>query len=278
MDLIYFIFVLTVAGFVKKSKNGYAYCMEKNTFLRINNLFVSIFDKPVLHDINLFINSGAVHAIMGPNGSGKSSLAYALMGHPSYVINSGNIMLDGIDITTMPADERAKKGLFLSFQHPCEIPGVSVLSFLKEAYIAVTGNHIAVADFQKILLQRCEQLHIDPAFITRGLNDGFSGGEKKKFELLQLLILQPKVAILDEIDSGLDIDSLKIVGAGIELARKENPNLSIILITHYQRILDYIVPDHVHVLCDGRIAASGDAVIAQELEKKGYDGFKSITL
>ena len=252
--------------------------MEKNALLSLNNLFVSIFDKPVLYDINLFINKGSVHAIMGPNGSGKSSLAYALMGHPSYMVTSGGVTLNGIDILNASVHERAKNGLFLSFQHPCEIPGVSVLSFLKEAYIAVTGVHISVADFQMLLVERCEQLEIDPTFITRGLNDGFSGGEKKRFELLQLLILQPKVAILDEIDSGLDIDSLKIVAAGIELARKENPDISIILITHYQRILNYIVPEYVHVLCDGRIVRSGDAQVARELEAKGYDGFKSITL
>ena len=250
--------------------------MEKNELLLINNIFVSVIDKPVLYDISLNISSGAIHAIMGPNGSGKSSLAHALMGHPSYTITSGTVLMNGSDITTMPVHERAKNGLFLSFQHPCEIPGVSVVSFLKEAYIAVTGTHISVVDFQKLLVTRCEQLSIDPIFITRGLNEGFSGGEKKRFELLQLLILQPKIAIFDEIDSGLDIDSLKVVAAGIELARKENPAMSIVLITHYQRILDYIVPDYVHVLCQGQIVESGDAQVARDLELKGYDGFKSI--
>jgi len=246
--------------------------MEKNAFLSINNLFVSVLDKPIIYDINLIIESGAIHVLMGPNGSGKSSLAYALMGHPYYVITQGAIKLNGDDITTMSVHERARKGLFLSFQHPCEIPGVSVMSFLKEAYIAITGIHITVVDFQKILISRCEQLSIDASFIARGLNEGFSGGEKKRLELLQLLILRPKIAVLDEIDSGLDIDSLKIVAQGIELACKENPEMSILLITHYQRILNYIIPDHVHVLCDGRIVSSGNASVAQMLELKGYDG------
>lgn len=250
--------------------------MEKNTLLSINNLSVVVNGKQILYTINLHVSAKAVHAIMGPNGSGKSSLAYTLMGHPSYKITSGTIFLNAVDITTMSAHERAKNGLFLSFQHPCEIPGVSVASFLKEAYMAVTGMHIAVSDFQQLLLERCEQLSITPAFISRGLNDGFSGGEKKRFELLQLLLLRPRVAILDEIDSGLDIDSLKVVAAGIELARKENPAMSLILITHYQRILDYIIPHSVHVLCDGRIVESGDAQVARDLEAKGYDGFKNI--
>lgn len=249
--------------------------MKKSTVLDIKNLSVSVNDKPILYDVDLNICSGDVHAIMGPNGSGKSSLAHSLMGHPSYTITSGSIFLDAIDISTAPVHERAKSGLFLSFQHPSEIPGVSVASFLREAYIATKG-HISVADFQQLLLQYCGKLLIDPAFVSRGLNDGFSGGEKKKLELLQLLILQPKVAILDEIDSGLDIDALKVVAAGIALARKENPAISIFLITHYQRILDYITPDYVHVLCDGRMVASGDAQVALELEKRGYDGFKNI--
>lgn len=249
--------------------------MKKSTLLDIKNLSVSVNDKPILYNINLNINSHTIHAIMGPNGSGKSSLAYTLMGHPYYHITSGQVMLNDVDITNMPVHERAKNGLFLSFQHPCEIPGVSVAAFLKEAYIAVTGQHIAVADFQQLLLERCKQLSIDPAFIQRSL-EGFSGGEKKKLELLQLLMLKPKIVILDEIDSGLDVDALKVVAAGIALARQENPHMAIILITHYQRILDYIVPDYVHILCDGRIITFGDAQVAKDLEAKGYDGFACI--
>jgi Fe-S cluster assembly ATP-binding protein len=250
--------------------------MKKNAFLHINNLSVSVNSKELLHDINLQVDAGTIHAIMGPNGSGKSSLAYTLMGHPSYDITSGTILLDSLDITALAVHERARSGLFLSFQHPCEIPGVSVASFLKEAFIAITGTHIPVADFQTLLIERCKQLSIDPSFINRGLNDGFSGGEKKRLELLQLLLLRPRVAILDEIDSGLDIDSLKIVADGIALARTENPLLSIVLITHYQRILDYIVPDYVHVLCDGRLVTSGDARMALDVEARGYDAFRNI--
>jgi Fe-S cluster assembly ATP-binding protein len=253
----------------------YTVFMKNNAFLQINNLSVSVNDKAVLHGINLQVNSRAIHAIMGPNGSGKSSLAYSLMGHPSYQITSGSIFLNAVDVSAAQVHERAKQGLFLSFQHPCEIPGVSVASFLKEAFIAVTGQHISVADFQTLLLQYCEKLSIDPVFIQRSL-EGFSGGEKKKLELLQLLLLKPKLAILDEIDSGLDIDALKVVAAGIELARKENQEMSIVLITHYQRILEYIIPDYVHVLCDGRIVSSGDADVARDLEIRGYDGFKQI--
>jgi Fe-S cluster assembly ATP-binding protein len=248
--------------------------MEKSAFLLINKLSVAVLDKPVLHDIDLQINTGVIHAIMGPNGSGKSTLAYALMGHPSYAVTSGAVLLNGTDLSLLSVHERAKKGIFLAFQHPCEIPGVSVASFLKEAYMAVTGAHIAAADFQKLLTARCEQLLIDPLFTARGLNEGFSGGEKKRLELLQLFMLRPRIVILDEIDSGLDIDSLKIVADGIALARKENPDMSIILITHYQRILNYITPDYVHVLCDGRIVASGDSTVAHMLESKGYDGWK----
>ena len=248
--------------------------MEKQVILSVKNASVAVLDKQVLYDVELEIDSGSIHAIMGPNGSGKSSLAYILAGHPHYTVSSGSIVFNGKDLVSMPIHERVRNGLFLSFQHPVEIPGVSVASFLKEAYIAVTGSHITPIEFQKLLDDRCAQLSIDQSFTLRAVNVGFSGGEKKRLELLQLLILQPKLAILDEIDSGLDIDSLKIVAAGIELARKDNPALSIILITHYQRILDYLVPDHVHVLCDGRMQHSGDAMVARMLEAKGYNEYK----
>jgi Fe-S cluster assembly ATP-binding protein len=249
--------------------------MEKyNISLKINNLFVSVLDKPVLKDICLSVVSGTVHAIMGPNGAGKSSLAYAFAGHPSYVITSGSIVLHEHNLLECAPHERARRGFFLAFQNPPEIPGVSVFSFLKEAYAAVKNIQIAVEDFKIMLKKRCTQLAIDESFLLRGLNEGFSGGEKKRFELLQLLILQPHIAILDEIDSGLDIDALKTVAIGIEIARQENPLLTIILITHYRRILDYICPDYVHVLCDGRIVASGDATLSHTLELEGYDAFK----
>jgi len=252
--------------------------MEKSTFLLINKLSVSVLDKQVLYDIDLSINSGTIYAIMGPNGSGKSTLAYALMGHPRYAVLSGSVLLNGVDLATMSVHERAKNGLFLAFQHPCEIPGVSVASFLREAYSAVTGMFISVVDFQVLLYERCAQLAIDQSFTARGLNDGFSGGEKKRLELLQLLILRPSVAILDEIDSGLDVDSLKIVADGIALARAENPAMSIIIITHYQRILNYVIPDYVHILCDGRMVMSGDNTVAHMVEAKGYDVFKNSTI
>ena len=252
--------------------------MEKTTLLLINKLSVSVLDKQVLYEIDLSINRGSIHAIMGPNGSGKSTLAYALMGHPRYAVLSGSMVLNGIDITTMAVHERAKNGLFLALQHPCEIPGVSVASFLREAYSAVIGIYISAIDFQVLLYERCAQLAIDRSFTVRGLNDGFSGGEKKRLELLQLLILRPSIAILDEIDSGLDIDSLKIVADGIALARAENPAMSIIVITHYQRILNYVVPDYVHILCDGRIVMSGDNAVVHMIEAKGYDVFKNSTI
>lgn len=234
-------------------------------------------DKTVLKDLLLSIEPGTIHAIMGPNGSGKSSLAYAIMGHPNYAITAGTLLFEGVDIGQMTPDARAKQGLFLAFQHPCEIPGVSVFSFLKEAYAAVTGLVVSVAEFNLLLQERMEQLGIDASFASRGLNEGFSGGEKKRLELLQLLILRPKIAILDEIDSGLDIDALKVVAAGIALARTENPLMSIVLITHYQRILRYITPHFIHVLCDGHIVSSGDASVADRLESEGYDAFKNVS-
>jgi Fe-S cluster assembly ATP-binding protein len=211
---------------------------------------------------------------MGPNGSGKSSLANALMGHPAYTVSAGKIFFDNKDITNSAIHERARQGLFLSFQHPCEIPGVSIASFLREAYTAISRETISPLDFESLLSHRCMQLGIDKAFTNRAVNVGFSGGEKKRFELLQLLLLKPKVAILDEIDSGLDVDSLKVVAQGIAIARQENPDLAILLITHYQRILDYIVPDYVHILCQGRIIQSGDASLARHIEVRGYDEYK----
>ena len=243
-------------------------------FLHICDLSVLVNDNLILDSINLSIKLGSVHAIMGPNGSGKSTLAYTLMGHPHYTIANGTIMLNNNDITKLSPDKRAKHGLFLAFQQPPAIPGVRVITFLKEAYTIATGKNVSVPEFHAILNERMRQLAIDPSFAYRDLNDGFSGGERKKFELLQLLVLQPKVVILDEIDSGLDIDALKIVGNGIAIARKENHDLSIIIITHYQRILNYIHPDYVHILYDGRVVKSGSFSLVQQLEKKGYDIFR----
>ena len=244
------------------------------TLLASNNLTVSINGTPILKDINLSIQRGTIHVIMGPNGSGKSTLAYTLMGHPNYTITNGSIVLGDEDITNLSPDKRAKRGLFLAFQQPQEIPGVSVITFLKEACHALKGTSFVTETFQAVVEQRTRQLQIDFTFLYRNLNDGFSGGEKKRFEMLQLLVLEPKLVVLDEIDSGLDIDALKIVAQGLTYAKKENPDLSILLITHYQRILDYITPDFVHVLCDGLLVASGGPELALSLEQKGYDDYR----
>ncbi len=242
--------------------------------LSLNNLSVSVFDTVILKNINFSVSPGTIHAIMGPNGSGKSTLAYTIMGHPKYNIKYGSVVINNEDITDYLPDKRARCGLFLAFQQPQAIPGVRVSTFLREAYCAITGRVIAVDLFYQLLLDRMKQLHIDPSFADRNLNDGFSGGEKKRFEVLQLLVLQPKIAILDEIDSGLDIDALNIVARGIEIARKENPRMGIVIITHSQRILRHVVPDYVHVLCVGSIVQSGDATLADELENRGYDDYR----
>lgn len=242
--------------------------------MHIAQLSVSVANQPILHGIDLAIAPGSVHAIMGPNGSGKSTLAYALAGHPNYTITDGSIMIGESDITNLSPDKRSQAGLFLAFQYPVAIPGVRVNTFLKEALYASSGTLLSMPEFNELLLATMHKLHIDPAFAYRDLNDGFSGGEKKRLEILQLLMLNPKVAVLDEIDSGLDIDALKIVADGLQLAREQNPQTAILLITHYQRMLNYITPDQVHVLCDGRIVASGDAALAQHIEHKGYDGYR----
>ena len=243
--------------------------------LRINQLQVSVEDQPVVKGLDLSLGSGEIHALMGPNGSGKSTLAYALMGHPRYAITNGTVFFNNEEITSYTPDKRAKLGLFLSFQHPQEIPGVQVFTFLKEAKRALTGNEVAIDELYDELCAYMDLLHIDYSFAYRNLNDGFSGGEKKKFEMLQLLVLQPKIAILDEIDSGLDIDALKSVAEGIAYARNNNPHLSILIITHYQRILQYVHPDYVHVLIDGILVQSGNYQLAQHIEKQGYDGIQN---
>ena len=239
--------------------------------LKIDNLSVAVEDQPIIKNLSLHIGSGTTHALMGPNGSGKSTLAYALMGHPYYTITSGSASIGDTVITDLSPDKRAKKGLFLAFQHPHALPGVSVFTFLKEAYHAVSGQKISVKEFKEQLAQYLELLAMDPVFLERSLNDGFSGGEKKRLEILQLLVIKPNVAILDEIDSGLDIDALKVVGDALAYARSQNPAMSVLLITHYQRILRYIKPDRVHVVMGGTIVHSGDDAVVQKLEQKGYD-------
>jgi len=237
--------------------------------LEVKNLHVKIGEEKILEGLNLKIEEGEVAAIMGPNGSGKSTLAYALMGHPKCEILEGTIFFNGEDITKLAVDKRAKKGMFLSFQHPQEVPGLTVSNFLRTAYNSITEKNISVLDFHKILKERMEMLKIDPSFAKRYLNEGFSGGEKKKMEILQLAILQPKLAILDETDSGTDVDALKIIANGINVMHREL-GMGTLLITHYDRILQYVKPDKVHILDDGKIVKTGGPELAHEVEKHGY--------
>lgn len=256
--------------------------------LVIKDLFVNVDGKPILLGVNLTIRQGEVHALMGPNGSGKSTLAYTVAGHPHYEVVSGDILLDGESVLEMGADERAKAGLFLAFQYPTAIPGVSMANFLRQAVSAVRGytdkakqqvadggsakpigsELMPMREFRKELTEKMERLHIDTAFARRYLNDGFSGGEKKRAEILQMAMLDPKIAVLDETDSGLDIDALRVVSEGVNSLLGEN--LGVLLITHYQRLLDYIKPQFVHVFYNGRIVMSGGPDLARELEAKGY--------
>jgi Fe-S cluster assembly ATP-binding protein len=240
--------------------------------LEIHALEVSIEGKPILKGIDLVVRQGETHAMMGPNGSGKSTLANVLMGRPGYVVTSGRIVFNGEDVTALTADQRARRGLFLAMQYPVEIPGVSVVNFLRTAYQNVKGEDINALAFRKHLKEKMNLLGVEDAMVQRYVNQGFSGGEKKKNEVLQLAVLEPQIAVLDETDSGLDIDSLKAVATGV--AQLIGPNLGVLLITHYQRILNYITPDHVHVMMDGRIVKSGGRELAQELEEKGYDGIR----
>ncbi len=244
--------------------------------LEIKNLNVSIGDKPIIKDLSLTIPKGEVHAIMGPNGTGKSTLAKALAGHPDYRITSGEALMDGKSLLDLEVDERSRAGLFLAFQYPMEIPGVSIANFIRAAKKArlPKGEDLNAPAFYKELYKMMDMLKIDRKFTARSINDGFSGGEKKRCEILQLAMLNPKYAILDETDSGLDIDALKIVAKGINTLR--GPHLGVLIITHYQRLLDHIVPDAVHVMYDGRIVKSGDKDLALELESKGYDWVKEI--
>jgi len=238
-------------------------------FLEVKNLKVKIEDKEILKGISLEVNKNEVVALMGPNGSGKSTLAYALMGHPRYQITNGKIMLNGKDATNAEPDERAKNGLFLSFQYPQEISGVSVSNFLRTALNAKRGKPISVPDFHKLLQEKMALLKMDKSFALRYVNEGFSGGEKKRAEILQMAVLHPQIAILDETDSGLDIDALKTVANGVNALK--GPETGILLITHYQRILNYITPDKVHIVIDGRIVKSGGKELALQVEEKGYD-------
>lgn len=245
--------------------------------LEIKDLHVSVIlddenTKPILKGVNLTIKSGEIHAIMGPNGSGKSTLASTIAGHPKYTVDSGEILLDGEDVTAMSVDERARAGLFLAMQYPVEIPGVTMSNFLRSAKTAVSGEAPALRTWTKDVKGAMNQLKIDPDFVSRNVNEGFSGGEKKRHEILQLELLEPKFGILDETDSGLDIDALQVVSEGVNRAHEAN-DLGVMLITHYTRILRYIKPDFVHVFVDGHVADQGGPELADRLEEEGYVGY-----
>ncbi|AIF40844.1 Fe-S cluster assembly ATPase SufC [Dermacoccus nishinomiyaensis] len=228
--------------------------------------------KEILKGVNLTINSGETHAIMGPNGSGKSTLAYSIAGHPKYTITSGTVTLDGEDVLAMDVDERARAGVFLAMQYPVEVPGVTVSNFLRTAKTAVDGEAPKLRTWVKDVKDAMGNLKMDPAFADRNVNEGFSGGEKKRHEILQMELLKPKMAILDETDSGLDVDALRIVSEGVNRAKAET-NCGVLLITHYTRILRYIKPDHVHVFVNGRVAEEGGPELADRLEAEGYDRY-----
>jgi Fe-S cluster assembly ATP-binding protein len=242
--------------------------------LEIKNLHVSVItdqgNKQILNGIDLTVRSGEIHAIMGPNGSGKSTLAYSVAGHPKYEVTEGEILLDGANVLEMSVDERARAGLFLAMQYPVEVPGVSVSNFLRTAKTAISGEAPKLREWVGELKTAMGNLRMDPDFTERNINEGFSGGEKKRHEILQLELLKPKIAILDETDSGLDVDALRIVSEGVNRAHANN-NLGVLLITHYTRILNYIKPDFVHVFVNGKLAEQGGAELAARLENEGYD-------
>ncbi|NMC64250.1 MAG: Fe-S cluster assembly ATPase SufC [SAR324 cluster bacterium] len=246
--------------------------MTQTKLLEIKDLYASIESGQIIRGLSLDVRPGEIHAIMGPNGSGKSTLAKVLAGHPSYMVDSGEVLLNGENVLEMSPDERSKKGLFLAFQYPQEIPGVSILNFLRTAVNARLGKDMSVMEFRKLLYEKMDMLSMDRKFATRFVNDGFSGGEKKRNEILQMALLQPSLAVLDETDSGLDIDALRIVSQGVNKIMEEaNPKPGVLVITHYNRILNYIQPDYVHVLYMGQIIKSGSSDLALELEERGYD-------
>ncbi|MDR1304505.1 MAG: Fe-S cluster assembly ATPase SufC [Verrucomicrobiales bacterium] len=239
--------------------------------IEIRNLHASVAGREILQGLNLVLPWGEVHALMGPNGSGKSTLSKVMAGHPDYAVTAGEVLLDGENILAMEPDERARKGLFMAFQYPSEIPGVTIANFIRAALQArlPEGGELDAVEFYQTLYQKMDELEMDRAFTARAVNDGFSGGEKKRNEILQMAMLNPAYAVLDETDSGLDIDALRIVADGVN--RLRGPHLGALVITHYQRLLNYIVPDHVHVMVQGRIVRSGGKELALELEARGYD-------
>ncbi len=245
-----------------------------DSILKITDLCAKVAeeDLDILKGVNLDLKKGEIHAIMGPNGSGKSTLAKVLAGHPGYEVTGGSVAFQGQDLLELEVDERSRAGVFLAFQYPVDIPGVSIANFLRTAVQAhlPEGEDLDLFDFQDMLLERMDLLDMDPTFAERHVNDGFSGGEKKRNEILQMAVLKPSLAVMDETDSGLDIDALKIVSKGVNKLAEENPDMTVLLITHYQRLLDYIKPDVVHVMVDGKIVRSGGPEIALELEAQGY--------
>ena len=240
--------------------------------LEVEDLHVAIEGKEILKGLTLSVRAGELHAIMGPNGSGKSTLSFCLMGHPKYTITGGRILYKGQDIQQLLVNKRAAAGIFLAFQYPTAIPGVSVVNFLRAALQGIRGSDVPVREFRQTVKTHLKALGIPDSFMNRYVNDGFSGGEKKRLEILQMAVLSPALAILDETDSGLDIDALKMVAAGINGQR--SPNRGILLITHYQRLLNFVVPDYVHVLVDGKVVRSGGPELAHELEASGYEAFR----
>ncbi len=255
--------------------------MDDSPILSISGLTARVAGEPIdiLKGVDLAVRPGETHAIMGPNGSGKSTLAKVLAGHPGYEVTGGSVAFRGQDLLEMEPDERAQTGVFMAFQYPVEIPGVSIANFLRTALQArlADGEELDLFDFQELLVERMELLDMDPAFAERHVNEGFSGGEKKRNEILQMAVLKPTLAVMDETDSGLDIDALKIVAHGVNTLKKEMPGMSVLLITHYQRILDHIAPDAVHVMVGGAIVQSGGPEVALELEAQGYEEYRAVT-
>ncbi len=240
----------------------------------IRDLHVSAGDEPILRGVDLTVGAGEVHALMGPNGSGKSTLASTLLGNPDFEVTRGQILFKGDDITSWDVDVRGKAGLFLAFQYPQAIAGVSVINFLRQALSERKGTDLSVLELRRTIMEWMDRLDMDPAFADRYLNEGFSGGEKKRNEILQMAVLEPEMAVLDETDSGLDIDALKVVARGVQEVRDDRPEMGVLAITHYQRLLDHLRPDHVHIIVDGRIVESGGMEVAARLERQGYDSVK----